>query len=114
MKTIFHQFANAYAEEKKELRLKKNCWDVMNCGRGPGTIDCCPAAKDNPLDGVHGGLNAGRTCWVVAGTLCKGEISGTFAKKMDDCMVCPFYRLVKMEEEDLKSHQELLIRLRKQ
>jgi hypothetical protein len=95
--------------------MKKNCWEVMDCGRGPGNGhgDVCPAAKESPLHGVHGGINAGRACWVVAGTLCNGEVSGTFAKKMDNCLICPFYRQVKAEETDLKSHQELLIRHRK-
>ena len=95
--------------------MKKNCWEVMNCGRGPhnGNVDICPAAKEGRLDGVHGGINSGRACWAVAGTLCNGETSGTFAKKMDNCLQCAFYRQVRTEEMDLKPHQELLIRLRK-
>ena len=94
---------------------KKNCWDVMGCGRGPDGADgdVCPAATAGQLHGVHSGTNAGRSCWVVAGTLCNGAVSGTFAKKMENCLLCPFYRQVRGEESDLKSHQELLIRLRK-
>lgn len=94
---------------------KKNCWEVMDCGRGPDSAsgDVCPAATADPLHGVHNGTNAGRACWVVAGTLCNGAVSGTFAKKMENCLLCPFYRQVRGEESDLKPHQELLIRLKK-
>ena len=58
---------------------KKNCWEYMSCGRGPGSRrvgDCgiCPVAKAQALDGVHGGCGAGRACWVVAGTLCGGTV----------------------------------------
>ena len=93
---------------------KKNCWEIMSCGRGPDSNqEICPAAKANMLDGLHQGINGGRTCWVVAGTLCEGEPSGSFAKKMETCFTCPFYRMVRREEAEIKPHQELLIRLRK-
>jgi hypothetical protein len=39
--------------------------------------------------------------------------SGKFAKKMETCFNCAFYRLVRAEESDLKSHQELLLRANK-
>lgn len=91
---------------------KKNCWEVMGCGFGPGAGNgnICPAAADERLHGVHGGRNAGRACWVIAGTLCGGEVSGTFARKMETCFRCPFYRQVRAEETEMKSHQELLLR----
>jgi hypothetical protein len=41
---------------------------------------------------------AGRACWVVTGTLCTGEIQGTFAKKFKNCSMCDFYEQVKKEE----------------
>ncbi len=91
---------------------KKNCWDVMNCGFGPGNPDgrVCPAASEERLNGVHGGTNAGRACWVVKGTLCDEDESKTFARKMETCIRCPFYRRVRAEEVDLKPHHELLLR----
>ena len=52
---------------------------------------------ESRLDGVHGGTNAGRACWIVAGTLCGGEVQGTFARKYASCDKCDFYRTV-MEE----------------
>jgi hypothetical protein len=83
--------------------MKQNCWDYKKCGREPGgskvhELGVCPVATECKLDGIHGGKNSGRTCWVVAGTYCKGEIQGSFAKKFRDCMNCEFYKQVKEEE----------------
>ena len=80
----------------------KNCWEHKKCGREPGGREAeshgvCPAAVEKRLDGVHGGKNAGRSCWIIAGTLCGGEVQGTFARKYASCEKCDFYRSV-MEE----------------
>ncbi len=82
---------------------KINCWEFKKCGRQAGgenarDFHICPASIETRLDGVHGGENAGRTCWAAAGTMCKGEPSGTFAQKCKDCGECDFYNLVKNEE----------------
>ena len=83
--------------------MKKNCWEVKACGREEGGRDVarlgtCPAAQETRLDGVHGGRNAGRACWVVAGTLCADEVQGTFASKFRACERCEFYKSVQVEE----------------
>jgi len=83
--------------------MKLNCWEFKKCGRQPGgekesVLGECPAAKENRLDGIHGGTNAGRACWVVAGTRCKGKVQGTYALKVKDCIDCDFYRKVRQEE----------------
>lgn len=82
---------------------KRNCWEVKNCGREPGgthesDLGICPVTVETRLDGQHEGKNAGRSCWVVAGTLCKGELQGTFAQKYKNCETCDFYMQVKLEE----------------
>ena len=81
---------------------KLNCWEAKRCGREPGgnrkDLGVCPASVEARLDGIHGGINAGRTCWIVAGTLCGGKVQGTFAKKYDSCEQCDFFSLVKEEE----------------
>lgn len=56
-----------------------NCWEYKNCGRDK-TKDC-PAF---PLNG--------KTCWLSAGTLCGGQIQGTFAQKIGNCSRCDFYQ----------------------
>jgi len=83
---------------------KKNCWEVMKCGREPGgdrvgELGVCPAAIEKRFDGVQGGKNAGRACWLIAGTMCDGEVTGTFALKYSDCKKCPFYKKVQKEEK---------------
>ncbi len=82
---------------------KKNCWEVKGCGRELGGKDAkelgvCPAAIYKRLDGVHGGKNAGRVCWVVAGTMCAVRVQGTFAQEYRNCEECDFYQSVKEEE----------------
>lgn len=83
--------------------MKQNCWEYVKCGREPGgpkvqELGVCPVINEQKLDGVHGGKNSGRACWVVAGTYCKGEVQGAFAKKFKDCLNCEFYKAVKEEE----------------
>lgn len=95
-----------------------NCWEVKKCGREPGgakaaELGVCPATRAAALHGVHGGKNAGRACWAVAGTLCGGKVQGTFAAKYANCSVCEFYTGVKREAGQLfVPTTQLLPRLR--
>jgi signal transduction histidine kinase len=77
-----------------------NCWEALGCGHGPGSEAVCPAATDTTSDGVNGGLNAGRICWTVPGTLCSGSTASTFVDKLDTCLSCDFLRQVKADEGD--------------
>jgi hypothetical protein len=92
-------------EVKTANMSKMNCWEFKQCGREVGgdkaeELGICPAASDQMLDGVHGGKNAGRACWVVAGTLCEGKVTGTFAQTVRNCLACDFYNSVREEEQD--------------
>ena len=83
--------------------MKLNCWEFKKCGREPGgkkidELGVCPAAIDVRLHGTHQGKNAGRTCWITAGTLFNGRIQGTFANKFRNCEACDFYQAVKSRE----------------
>lgn len=64
---------------------KLNCWEFMNCERHDGgshvsDLGICPATKEMRLDGVHGGSNAGRSCWLFqelfAREKCKDHLQG--------------------------------------
>ena len=94
--------------------MKKNCWEHKGCGREPGGANSdrgvCPAALETKMDGVHGGKNAGRTCWVVAGTHCGGEVQGSFAKKRGGCESCDFLRAVQDDERGRFLPSILLLR----
>jgi hypothetical protein len=82
---------------------KLNCWEIKKCGRESGGAKVslhgvCPVTREVRLQDTHGGKCAGRACWVVAGTLCGGQVQGTFAQKFENCTACDFYKLVKKEE----------------
>jgi hypothetical protein len=88
---------------RKEKIVPKNCWEYKGCGRQPGgakaqELGVCPASIERRAHQINHGTNAGRTCWAVAGTLCKGERQGTFAQKVGNCSKCDFYILVAAEE----------------
>jgi hypothetical protein len=98
------------------IMAKQNCWEYMKCGKQPGgkrALDesICPAAIEHRLDGIHGGKKAGRACWVSAGTFCRGEMHGIYAKKINDCRECDFYQLVKLEEFPNNKLSSTLIRM---
>ena len=87
------------------MKDKKNCWESMKCGRETGGVRAeelgiCPASTEKKYDGVNSGDASGRFCWVVAGTLCGGEVQGMFAKKIENCMKCSFLLEVIDEEGD--------------
>ena len=89
---------------KLEDVARKNCWEHKNCGRYPGgprseELGVCPVTVHQELHGAHGGSNAGRACWVIAGSLCGGKIQGTYAQKLTNCWRCDFFNNVKKEED---------------
>lgn len=82
--------------------MKQNCWEMKRCGREPGgrnvaELGVCPAATEIRLDKINDGKNGGRCCWAIAGTLCKGELQGTYAMKITNCLKCDFYKQVEQE-----------------
>lgn len=98
--------------------MKKNCWEYKKCGRELGGImadelGVCHACTEKRLDGVHEGKNAGRVCWIVAGTFCDGKVQGIFADKYKNCINCDFFNLVKKEEgSDYRLSSILLAKLK--
>ena len=100
------------------MTIKQNCWEYKNCGRelfgnNVQMLGVCPAATETKLHGVHDGVNAGRSCWVIAGTLCHGEKQGVFAQKYNSCMECDFYHIVRDENfQNFQVSLSLLQRLR--
>jgi hypothetical protein len=85
------------------MSVKMNCWMFKGCNREPGGSEAarlgeCPAATDASFNGLNGGANGGRICWVVAGTFCGGKVQGTSAEKEMSCMTCDFFKTVEAEE----------------
>ena len=82
---------------------KLNCWEFKKCGRQPGgakvaDLGACIAATESRTNGTNEGKNGGRACWAIAGTLCGGEVQGTFVAKLGNCLKCEFYQLVGQEQ----------------
>jgi hypothetical protein len=96
---------------------KLNCWEFKKCDRQPGgtkvdELGVCPAAVDETADGINSGCYGGRICWAVGGTFCGGQVQGSFAKKLLNCITCNFFQEVKLVEgftkfELLKPGQEV-------
>ncbi len=85
------------------IMKKQNCWEFMKCGKGASRDgrrrkQTCPAALEERLDGVNEGKNAGRSCWVVSGTLGRNGNQGSIAGKIATCGGCDFFNLVMREE----------------
>ena len=76
--------------------MKQNCWEFKGCQSKKD----CPVFGEYRLDGEHGGFNAGRTCWVVAGTFSSETVQGKFARETSSCRKCDFYQLVYEQEHD--------------
>jgi chemotaxis response regulator CheB/predicted Ser/Thr protein kinase len=92
-----------WAATRRLKACKRNCWEIMQCGRETGgskvqELGACPAAVEKKWHSINGGYNAGRACWLVAGTMCKGDVTGTNAQKIASCTQCEFYKLVQHEE----------------
>ncbi len=84
--------------------VKINCWEFKKCGRQPGgenvaDFGLCAAATTEIMDGVHGGVKAGRACFAVVGTPC-GELktAENATHGTHNCISCSFYHMLKNEE----------------
>lgn len=75
----------------------ENCWEVLKCGREPGGTRVdergpCVATTFVPADGFLGGVNGGRACMFLSGTLCHGSQQRTAEEKEEACQKCKFHR----------------------
>jgi hypothetical protein len=62
---------------------------------------------------MNSGKNGGRACWALTGTLCGGQVQGTFSMKLENCLACEFYALVATEEGPAhESAKDILARVR--
>ena len=95
------------ASEEESSAEFQNCWEARNCGREIGGAKVaqdgiCPAATATKLEGVNRGINGGRVCWAVAGTMGTKVCNLTFSEKIVDCVMCDFYQTVLQEESNFE------------
>ncbi len=62
-----------------EWNNNMQCWNYNNCGHRKDSL--CPAADQNE----------GRSCWLVAKTLCGGKVHGKHTERIKSCEGCSFY-----------------------
>ena len=63
------------------------------------------------MNGTNGGVNAGRARWAIAGTLCGGQVQGSYAQKLDNCLKCNFFAYVRGEEGESFSNSKQILRM---
>ena len=79
--------------------IKQNFWEYMKCGREPGgekvaELGICRSASEKFFDGFNFGKNGGRVCFSVSGTFSLSAVDGSFAKKLDSCKDCDFFKIL--------------------
>lgn len=87
----------------RRAQLRTNCWEALSCGRNPGgprvaELGSCPAATAVAARGLNGGVNGGRICWAVAGTLCETHGPAQTNHGPNRCASCRFFLQVREEE----------------
>lgn len=83
--------------------MLRNCWEFKACGRQPGgdrtdELGVCTVATCTMAHGINDGINGGRACWTIEGSLCGSKIQGNFSQKIGQCMSCDFYARVRQEQ----------------
>ena len=87
-----------YKEGNTDLD-KYNCWEFMKCGRETGgdrahELGVCPVYHEYSADGLNGGVNGGRLCWIIA----KNGCTDNLMHREDFCFQCEFRYRVTNEE----------------
>ncbi|MBL7031653.1 MAG: hypothetical protein ISR97_00535 [Nitrospira sp.] len=82
---------------------KNNCWEYMKCGKGPDGNNTkesgsCPVALHVAANGLNGGINGGRLCWLIAETRCHGKVEHVNQRRNYPCFFCEFRYKVIAEE----------------
>ena len=79
---------------------KLNCWEFKKCGREPGGrnilqygVCSIPVAID--CDGINGGKNGGRACWLWRELACVKIMQKCSVQEIRECRECDFYLFVK-------------------
>ncbi len=58
------------------------CWKIKKCGRETGglrvhDLGICPVSLEKNANGTGRDIHF-PMCWIIAGTMCKKEVQGTF------------------------------------
>lgn len=76
-----------------QANTDNDCWKRNSC-----TEKSCPAFKNKKC-----------RCWLVAGTMCRGEYQGVFAKKYRSCMECTVYQNAVFSDPVTEIEEHLIV-----
>ena len=68
------------ASKKSPLEKEKPCWVIRKCLME--IRQNCPAWE----------FQVGNLCWFINGTICQGQVQGSWQKKMKICRQCKVFR----------------------
>ena len=68
------------SRKHKSLNGSNPCWKIKDCP--PARKKQCPAWE----------FKSGNLCWFINGTICDGEIHGTWNEKMKICRTCDVFK----------------------
>ncbi len=73
------------------------------CRQGPGgnkveSLGRCPVSNELSANGLNGGVNGGRMCWIVAEACSKSEVKCSELQRKSSCFSCEFRYKVAIEE----------------
>ena len=75
--------------------IKLNCWEFKKCCNNSMNLNTgcivCPVKKEFIANGLNGGINGGRICWVIMENHCE-------QKAKTYCFQCEFHFKVMNEE----------------
>ena len=95
-----------------------NCWEKKKCGLEPGgwrvrEYGICPVAISTKANSIHGGVNGGRACWAIEGTITFCQVQCKLDENIESCKECDFYSEVKSQEGyNFMKSAEILTRLK--
>ncbi len=65
--------------KKSGVKEDRPCWEIRGCL--PQTREACPAWE----------FKAGRLCWFINGTICRGKPQNSWSHKMKVCQQCEVF-----------------------
>ncbi|MBW6487192.1 MAG: HD domain-containing protein [Syntrophobacterales bacterium] len=86
LENALDQLIDRYFSAGLQESPRLNCWEFMKCGREVG------GAKADELGICLAYPDHGKHCARIVGTLCGGEVQGSFAQKFGNCRKCPFFK----------------------
>jgi hypothetical protein len=77
-----------------------NCWEYKKCGREPGgkyveKYGICLVAIEKNCDGLNGGKNGGRSCWLWRESACAKIMKKSSIQNIRECRACAVYNSIK-------------------